>query len=376
MNPESIVRDLLSRAQIEVNGPNPWDVKVHDEAVYARVLANGSLALGEAYMDGAFSCDRLDEFFNRVVRARLSERLPLSVNLALLIAKSKLQNRQSRQRARQVAEVHYDLPVEVFEATFDARLTGSCGYWREATTLDEAQNHKLDLVCRKIGLQAGQRVFDIGCGWGAFMGYAAERYGADCTGVTVSAEQVAYGRRRYAGAAVTFKLQDYREVDDGPFDHLASMGMFEHVGPKNYRVYFEAARRLMREDGLFLLHTIWSNAPSPLDPWIDRYIFPNGALPTVGQIGTAVHGLFVVEDVHNFGPDYDRTLTAWNAKFQSNRADVAALMSAKGRDGERFCRMWEYYLLGCAGSFRSREISVGQFVLSPRGVPGGYRTVR
>jgi cyclopropane-fatty-acyl-phospholipid synthase len=376
MNPETIARDLLSKAQIEINGRNPWDIQIHNEGVYARVLANGSVGLGEAYMDGWFTCERLDAFFARIVGARLSEQLPLSMNMALLIAKSKLQNRQSRQRARQVAEVHYDLPVEVFEATFDARLTGSCGYWKEARSLDEAQDHKLDLICRKIGLEAGQRVLDIGCGWGAFMGFAAERYGADCTGVTVSREQVDYGRKRYAGSAVTFKLEDYREAAGEAFDHIASMGMFEHVGPKNYRTYFESARRLMRENGLFLLHTIWANEPSPLDPWIDKYIFPNGALPTVGQIGAAVHGLFVVEDVHNFGPDYDKTLMACNARFQSNRAGVAALMSKRGHDGERFCRMWEYYLLGCAGSFRSREISVGQFVLSPRGVPGGYQSVR
>jgi cyclopropane-fatty-acyl-phospholipid synthase len=208
------------------------------------------------------------------------------------------------------------------------------------------------------------------------MGFASERYGVQCTGVTVSREQVEYGRKRYAEPAVTFRLQDYRQAADEPFDRIASMGMFEHVGPKNYRTYFETARRLLREDGLFLLHTIWQNELSPLDPWIDKYIFPNGALPTVGQIGTAVHGLFVVEDVHNFGPDYDKTLMAWNAKFQSNRAEVAALMARKGHDGERFCRMWEYYLLCCAGGFRSREISVGQFVLSPRGVREGYQSVR
>jgi cyclopropane-fatty-acyl-phospholipid synthase len=376
MNQETVARDLLSRVGVEINGRNPWDIQVHDKALYGRVLARGSLGLGEAYMDGWFSCEQLDEFCARVVGGRLGQKISISVNLALLVARSRLQNRQTRRRARRVAEVHYDLPVELFEATFDSRLTGSCGYWKEARTLDEAQDHKLDLICRKLGLRAGQRILDIGCGWGAFMGFAAERYGARCTGVTVSQEQVDYARRRYAGLAAEFRLQDYRDVADGPFDHIASMGMFEHVGPKNYRTYFESARRLMREDGLFLLHTIWANEPSPLDPWIDEYIFPNGALPTVGQIGTAVHGLFVVEDVHNFGPDYDKTLMAWNARFQSHRSAIAALMSRQGQDGERFCRMWEYYLLCCAGGFRSREISVGQFLLSPRGIAGGRESVR
>jgi cyclopropane-fatty-acyl-phospholipid synthase len=194
--------------------------------------------------------------------------------------------------------------------------------------------------------------------------------------VTISREQVDYATKRYAGLPVQPRLQDYRDIEDGPFDHIASMGMFEHVGPKNYRTYFEMARRLLKEDGLFVLHTIWANEPYPIDPWIDKYIFPNGALPTVGQIATAVHGLFTMEDVHNFGAYYDRTLMAWNEKFQSHRAAVAALISRMGGDGERFCRMWEYYLLSCAGGFRSREISVGQFVLSPRGVRGGYQSVR
>jgi len=376
MNAESVARDLLSKAHIEIDGRNPWDIKVHNEALYGRVIARGSLGLGEAYMDGWFSCERLDEFFARAVGARLSRQLPMSVNVALLVAKSKLQNRQSRRLAREVAKVHYDLPVDVFEATFDTRLTGSCGYWPRAETLDESQDAKLDLICRKLGVKSGQRVFDIGCGWGAFMGFAAERYGARCTGVTISKEQVEYGRKRYAGLPVEPRLEDYRDYKGEPFDHVASMGMFEHVGPKNYRVYFENARRLLRQDGLFVLHTIWSNDPGSLDPWIDKYIFPNGALPTIGQIGTAVHGLFVVEDVHNFGSDYDKTLMAWNEKFQKNRAAVSTLMAKRGHDGERFCRMWEYYLLCCAGGFRSREISVGQLVLSPRGVPGGYTSVR
>jgi cyclopropane-fatty-acyl-phospholipid synthase len=198
------------------------------------------------------------------------------------------------------------------------------------------------------------------------MGFAAERYDARCVGVTISREQVAYGRRRYADLPVEFQLKDYRDFV-GKADHVVSMGMFEHVGPKNYRRYFEAARRTLAEDGLFLLHTIWANERhAAIEPWLDKYIFPNGVLPTVGQIASAVEGLFVIEDVENFGADYDRTLMAWRAKFQSNRTAVAS------KYGERFCRMWDYYLLCCAGGFRSRRISVGQFVLSPAGVRGGW----
>jgi cyclopropane-fatty-acyl-phospholipid synthase len=340
---------------------------VHNPDVYARVLAQGSLGLGEAYMDGWWDCEQLDGLFARVVAARSDTRLRPSLSLIGLVMAAHLHNRQSKRRAWEVAEVHYNLGVDVFEATFDKRLTGSCGYWADAADLDAAQEAKLDLICRKIGLKAGQRVLDIGCGWGAFMGFAAERYEADCVGVTVSEVQAAYGARRYAGLPVEFQVKDYRDFT-GKVDHVVSMGMFEHVGSRNYRTYFECARRALAGDGLFLLHTIWANEPYPtIDPWLDRYIFPNGCLPSVGQVAAAVEGLFVIENVENFGAYYDRTLMAWYEKFEGHRPALAA------RYGERFCRMWDYYLRCCAGGFRSRGINVGQFVLSPSGVPGGWR---
>jgi cyclopropane-fatty-acyl-phospholipid synthase len=355
---EAVVGRLLAEAGVTLNGPEPWDPQVHNRDLYNRVLAQGTLGLGEAYMDGWWDCERLDDLFERFVAARLDRGLRPSLKLMGLVLGARLGNRQSRRRAWEVAEVHYNLDVDVFEATFDARL---------ADNLDAAQEAKLDLVCRKIGLKAGQRVLDIGCGWGAFMGFAAERYGATCVGVTVSQVQAAYGARRYAALPIEFQVKDYRDFR-GKADHITSMGMFEHVGPRNYRTYFECARRAIADDGLFLLHTIWANDVCPtIDPWLDKYIFPNGVLPTVGQVATAVEDLFVIENVENFGAYYDRTLMAWYANFQINRAALSA------RYGERFCRMWDYYLRCCAGGFRSRGINVGQFVLSPKGVPGGWR---
>ena len=364
---EAAIQALLAEAGVTLNGAEPWDPQVHNPDLYARVLAQGSLGLGEAYMAGWWDCDQLDGLFDRLTAARTDKALRPSLPLIGLVVAAHLQNRQSKRRAWEAAEVHYNLDVDVFEATFDKRLTGSCGYWRDATDLDEAQEAKLDLICRKIGLQSGQRVLDIGCGWGAFMGFAAERYGATCVGVTVSEVQAAYGARRYAGLPIDFQVKDYRDFH-GQADHAVSMGMFEHVGPRNYRTYFECARRALADDGLFLLHTIWANEPYPaIDPWLDKYIFPNGVLPSVGQIAAAVEGLFVIENIENFGADYDRTLMAWYEKFQTNRTGLAA------RYGERFCRLWDYYLRCCAGGFRSRGINVGQFVLSPRGEPGGWR---
>jgi cyclopropane-fatty-acyl-phospholipid synthase len=364
---ESTARSLLAHAEVALGGSNPWDIQVHDQGLFARVFAEGTLGLGEAYMDGWWDCAELDEFFNRVLRANIGRKIGVTPSLAWLVVKSWIQNRQNRNRVWQVADVHYNLGLDIFEATFDRRLTGSCGYWATAQDLDAAQDAKLDLICRKAGLQPGHRVLDIGCGWGAFMGYAAERYGADCVGVTVSREQVAYANNRYAGLPVQALLMDYRDFG-GEVDHIVSMGMFEHVGSKNYRTYFECARRALKDGGVFVLHTIWGNEPgAAIEPWLNKYIFPNGVLPTVGQIGKAVEKLFVVEDVENFGAYYDRTLMAWRDKFRTNWESIAS------KYGERFCRMWDYYLCCCAGGFRSRSISVGQFVLSPEGVPGGWR---
>ncbi|HEX4179818.1 MAG TPA: cyclopropane fatty acyl phospholipid synthase [Caulobacteraceae bacterium] len=367
MSAETLLSELLRTADIEIDGARPWDLQVHNHDLFDRVLAHGSLGLGEAYVDGWWDCDQLDAFFTRAVGFKLGAGLRLTPALAWLLASSRLFNRQTRARSLEVAEVHYDLGIDIFEATFDRRLTGSCGYWRDATDLDSAQEAKLDLVCRKLGLKPGRRVLDVGCGWGAFMGFAAERYGVNCVGVTISREQAEYARRRYAGMPVEFQVRDYRDFD-GEADHVASMGMFEHVGPKNYRGYFEKIRRVLKPDGLFVLHTILANEESSaIEPWLNRYIFPNGVLPTIAQVARATEGLFVIEDVEVFGADYDRTLMAWRAKFQSNRRVMA------DAHGERFCRMWDYYLLSCAGGFRSRRINVGQFVLSPNGVPGGWR---
>lgn len=370
-DPRSSFEELFARADVRIGGTRPWDITVHNDRLFRRILTSGSLGFGEAYMDGDWDCPALDQLFDRIISARLSDQLGLTLPLALLMLAARFTNRQSVARSAEVAHTHYDLPLEIHQATYDRRLTASCAYWKGAQTLDQAQENKLDLICRKIGLEAGHTVFDIGCGWGSFIGFAAEKYGAHCTGVTVSKEQVAYVKERYAGLPVRPLLTDYRAYAGPKVDRIVSVGMFEHVGSKNYRTYFESARRLLKEDGIFLLHTIWENERHPvIDAWQDKYIFPNGDLPSLGEVTSAVEGLFVVEDVHNFGVDYDHTLMAWNENFQSHRASLAP------RLGERFCRMWEYYLLQNAAAFRCRHISVGQLVLTPGGLRGGYTAIR
>lgn len=372
------IQGLLDKGEtgIVLNGPNAWDPQVKDERMYDRVFAEGSLGLGEAYMDGWWECQDLAEFFNRLVRGKLYDYIKKSplvaFQLALYRLSGRLFNRQSVARSKVVGEVHYDDRLFT-TVTYDKRYTGSCAYWKDAKNIDEAQEAKLDLVAQKLKLEEGDRVFDIGSGWGAFLGYAAEKYKIKGVGVTISKDQIAISRERYGHLPLEFRFEDYRDYkgDAHSFDKLVSMGMFEHVGEKNYSQYFDVAQRLLKKDGLFLLHTIIATTRSRvIDRWLDKYIFPGGQLPTLAQITKAVEGKFLIEDVHNIGAHYDKTLLAWNENFQRKRSKIA------DAEGERAARMYEYYLLQCAGGFRARGINVVQLVLSPKGVPGGYTSIR
>jgi cyclopropane-fatty-acyl-phospholipid synthase len=363
------VKRHLDRSHIRINGNNPWDIQVHNEGVYHRVLAEGSLGLGESYMDGWWDCHRLDEFFNRILRAGL-DRTFQSWRMIVDHLKARLFNFQKISRAYYVGKQHYDIGNDLYRCMLDELMIYSCAYWSNADSLDDAQKAKLDLVCRKLHLKPGMKVLDIGCGWGGTARFAAERYGVDVTGVTVSEEQARFGRKMCRGLPVHLKLQDYRSLN-GKFDRILSIGMFEHVGYKNYRMFMEKARKLLKSDGLFALQTIGANrSVVRIDPWINRYIFPNAMLPSATQLASAVEGLFVIEDWQNFGPHYEKTLLEWHKNFQENWNDFKHMYD------DRFYRMWNYYLLSCAGTFRARKNQLWQIVLSPEGVRGGYRPKR
>ncbi len=364
------VQDLLEGTGVAIDGSNPWDVQVKDERFYARVIAEGSMGLGESYMDGWWECEALDEMISRLLSSDIRSKIKPSLSLLLDGVKSQLINEQNKRRAFHIGKAHYDAGNDLYTAMLDKRLVYTCGYWAEATNLDEAQEAKLDLVCRKIGLKAGDRVLDIGCGWGSFAKFAAEKYGAHVTGITVSEEQVKLGAESCKGLPVELRYQDYRDVT-GSFDHIISLGMFEHVGYKNYREYFEVVRRCLKPGGLFLLHTIGSKrSVKATDPWIAKYIFPNSMLPSVKQIADAAEASsFCMEDWHNFSADYDKTLMAWWKNVDAKWSELPAY-------DERFRRMWRYYILSCAGSFRSRQNQLWQIVFSPNGVKGGYTSIR
>lgn len=365
-----IAEEMLSQAGITINGNQPQDIRVKNPEFFHRVLQEGSLGLGESYMDGWWECDRLDIFFQRILAAELDTHLPKHFSDIVRIASARIFNYQTRKRAWIVGKEHYDLGNDLFSRMLDPYMQYSCAYWKDAETLEQAQQAKLRMICEKLQLKPGMKLLDIGCGWGGLAQFAAQEYGVSVQGVTISAEQQKMAQDRCAGLDVKILLQDYRDLDE-QFDRIVSVGMFEHVGPKNYRTYFEVVAKNLKPDGLFLLHTIGSNQTDlNVDPWINKYIFPNGCLPSVAHIASKSEDLFVLEDWHNFGCDYDRTLMAWYDAFQQTWPEI------KDNYSDRFYRMFTYYLNACAGAFRARNIQLWQVLLSPKGVEGGIRVLR
>jgi len=368
---EKTTKEILSLAGIEVNGPNPWDIQVHNNDFYKRALTEAELGIGESYMDGWWECKKIDALIFRIIRERLDEKVKRKLSIIFKILLAKIFNLQSKKRAFIIGEKHYDLGNDLFRNMLDKRMNYSSAYWKDANTLDEAQENKLALICKKLYLQEGMRVLDIGCGWSAFGKYAAEKYNVETVGITVSKEQVELGKEMCKGLPVEIHLQDYRELNE-KFDRIVSVGMIEHVGYKNYGTYFQVANRCLKDDGLFLLHTIGEvKSVKANDAWTEKYIFPNSMLPSVAQLSKAIEGLFVMEDWHNFGADYDKTLMAWYENFNSNWEKLKSIYN------ERFYRMWKYFLLSSAGAFRARSKNqLWQIVLSKKGVVGGYKSIR
>lgn len=355
-------KELLKQAGIQVNGPHSWDIQVHDERFYLRVLEEKNLGLGESYMDGWWDCERIDEFIYRILKNNLEERIRGGLRYLLCFWPARLLNRQSIYRSHMVAERHYDLGNDLFSSFLDSYHQYSCAFFRDTDELEQAQQQKLMLIAEKLELQPGEHLLDIGSGWGGLARFMAERYGCSVTGINISQEQLAYSREFCKGLPVVFQNCDYREIR-GCFDKVVSVGMFEHVGHKNYSTYMKVVFDSLKDDGLFLLHTIGSNKSAEnFDPWLERYIFPNSELPSLRRICKAAERLFVIEDVHNLGQHYDRTLLSWNERFQAAWPRLASKYDL------RFKRMWEYYLLSCAGAFRARAVQVWQILMSKYGV--------
>lgn len=374
-------------ADIKINGNRPWDIVVRNPRFYERVLGDGLLGLGESYMDGDWDCKKLDELAYRAFSAKLDEQVrKLSWHDKLQGIRARITNMQTKRRSYEVGRKHYDVGNDLYELMLDKWMIYSCGYWRNgARNLDEAQEAKLDLSCRKIGLKANDSVLDIGCGWGGFLMYAAEKFQAKGVGISVSKEQVDYAKAKSKGMPVEIRFQDYRDpiVDEKgkpkKFDHVVSYGMVEHVGPKNYRAFMEVVAKHLNPQALFLLQTIGQpTSRITNDPWTHKYIFPNSQAPSIAQLARAAEGIFAVEDIHVFGTDYDKTVIEWYKNFTWNWDKIKNIRDESGniKYDNRFRRMWNYGLLGVAGMFRSQNASLWQIVFSFGDIPGGYRSIR
>ena len=369
MSSRDIALGILSAAGIPLNSPEPWSIRVHNEKLWDRVISQKQLGFAESYMDGWWDCDALDVALTKLLSINVLSLLKPSPALALHVTRSYLRNNQTKHRAAANAKHHYNIGNDLYTRMLDEEMVYSCAYWKDAQTLGAAQLAKFDLICRKLDLQRGMRLLDIGSGWGGFLRYAVRNYGVEAVGISPADNQINLARERSAGLGITFIQQDYRDLK-GQFDRIVSIGMMEHVGPKNYKTFFEKCDELLTKDGRMMHHTISSNLTKHVtDPFFDRYIFPGGVLPSLAQIANAVENKFIIEDVHNFGPDYDRTLLEW-------QKNIAAKWDEIPQYDERFRRMWDYYLLSSAAGFRAGHLQLLQCVFQRVGQRPTYITAR
>ena len=367
---KTMVTDLLQLAHITINGDEPWDIHVHNDYFYEHILRDKDLGLAEAYMDRWWDCPRIDMLIERLIEANIETKIKNNLRIGLKLLITNLFNLQTKKRAFQVGIKHYDIGNDLFQIMLGSEMNYTCGYWKDAGTLEQAQLAKLDLTCKKLLLKPGMRLLDVGCGWGGLAKFAAENYGVNVVGITISHQQKELAKERCKDLPVDIRFQDYRDLNE-TFDRIVSLGMFEHVGYLNYRSYMQIIHNCLSDEGIFLLHTIGGNVSTThTTPWISKYIFPNSMVPSITQIGKAVEKLFIMEDWHNFGVDYYKTLMAWHHNFNEGWGQI------QENYNERFFRMWNYYLLYCAGGFRARDIQLWQVVFSKKGLIERYDAPR
>lgn len=367
---KSTIEKLLENAGISIDGQHPHDIKVHNENFYQRVLQKGSLGLGESYMEGWWDCEALDKFFERVLKEELEKKVKSNFSILGQVLKAKLLNQQTKVKSKNAISRHYDVGNDLYEKMLDPYMMYTCGFWENAQSLEEAQQNKMELICQKLKLKPDMEVLDIGCGWGGFAAYAAKNHNVKVTGITISKEQAKLAKKRCKNFSVDIKLIDYRDVK-GEFDRILSIGMMEHVGYKNYEEYMEIAFRLLKPNGINLIHSIGSNETNiSTDPWIDKYIFSKSLIPSMAQLSAAMEPYFVLEDLHNFGLHYDRTLMEWLNNFKASWPEI------QNNYDEQFYRMWVYYLSSCSASFRVRKNNLWQLVMVKKEFPEEYLAVR
>ncbi len=369
---ERWVRSRLEPAGIRFNESGELNIQVNNAQFYRRAALLGSLGFGESYADGQWECDHLDKVIARILLYSVNRSGLAHIGIQL---RSMLFNRQSVLRSKRVARQHYDVDTTIFELMLDPYLQYTCGYFANTDNLDQAQIDKMAMIIQKLCLKPGDSLLDIGCGWGGFARFAAENFGIKVSGLSISQSQLAYARTLCKGFDCEFKYGDYRhlhEIYPQKFNAISIIGVTEHIGYKNFKNLYKVMRSRLQEGGLALQHSITRmKSTVHVEPFIDRYIFPGGMVPSVEQLAHSMAGEFVLEDVHNFGADYDQTLMAWDQNMKLAQAKIEAMPGF----GQRFYRIWSYYLQSCAALFRVRQAQVMQYVLSPQGVPGGYRRI-
>ena len=343
-------------------------IRLHDRALHIRLPLNPRLAIGEAYMDGTLTVeggtvyDLLDLIGLNLGSGRINAWDKWFMRYEMLWRR--FQQANPLGTAQKHVAHHYDLSGELYDLFLDADRQYSCGYFPEAgMTLEEAQEAKKRHIASKLCLEPGQKILDIGSGWGGLGLHLARAEDVEVTGVTLSTEQHKVSQQRATEAGLSgrvgFHLRDYRE-EAGTYDRIVSVGMFEHVGVPHYGEFFEKVSDLMRDDGVALLHTIADrDVPVACNPWVRKYIFPGGYCPSLSMVLPFIEraGLWVT-DIEILRLHYAETLRHWRERFMANRHKAAALYD------ERFCRMWEFYLAGCEISFRRLGLMVAQIQLT------------
>jgi cyclopropane-fatty-acyl-phospholipid synthase len=354
---QRVIESILEPQDIHINGNRPWDMVVRDERVFRDIVTRGSLGLGNAYTQGWWDSPALDEWMYRVSQSpalRSARTLTHIIPNALATASEFLYNTQSLPRSQHVLKKHYELNLPLFANMLDPLMQYSCAHFGNTKTLPEAQVEKLDLIARKLEISERDTLLDIGSGWGGLAKYFSENKGCSVTGINISQKQIQFSEKFAPSQKVSFQNRDYRQIE-GIFDKVVSVGMFEHVGPQNYRAFMKSAHKALRPGGLLLIQSITKSTSDKIcDPWIKRNIFPNSHIPSLAQVSAAAEDLFVLESVQNIGEHYDKTLMCWHKNFTKNWEKISPSFDSA------FQRKWTYYLLTCAGVFRARELGCCQ----------------
>lgn len=366
---EKLIKNTFRKAGIKEGE----DIVIHDNSAYKDFVIRGSLGFGESYMFKKWDSPHLDVVIANIIRSGIHESRWFGTLIhAGLWIKSTLKNLQNRHYAPLLAETHYNAGNHLFKSFLDPNMIYTCAYFKNTDDLSQAQLNKIKVVGNKLNLKPGEKVLDIGCGWGGTARILAEMFDVEVTGISDASEMVNYANKHNAGDRVKFIKTDYRNAK-GRYNKIYNVGFLEAVGPKNYRRFMQQVYDMLEDDGIFLTHTIMGQKSTNRgDPWLDKYIFPNGVLPSHQQIKRSVKKLFAIRDFESFGHYYEITLDHWRSNLNKNWEPI----KAKFDNPDAFKRMMDFYFLSCKAAFHTNLIDLGQYVFTKSGQVPGYKPFR